>query len=147
MKRIKRRNKNKIFHDNRCRKLNASRWKDAQRKNPQAGFLNDSNRIVLQAPKELSVFDATETSLRFFENVMDRIKHCKVRATLYFDLSHVETITPDAVMYLIAIINNTKKLRVFHISCEGNMPQNPMAREVFQNTVFLSLYMPHIVVN
>ena len=144
MVRIKRRIKNKIFHDNRCRKLNASRWKDAQRKTPHAGSPNDSNRIILRAPRELSVFDATETSLRFFEDVMEKIKQCKVKAALYFDLSQVEVITPDAVMYLIAIINNTKKLRVFEISCEGNMPKNPTARAVFQDAGFFKfVYAPY----
>lgn len=136
MKRVKRRIKNKIFHDNRCRRLNASRWKDAQRKILQIGTPNDPNRIVLRAPRELSVFDATEITLGFFETVMERIKQCTVKGALYFDLSHVEHITPDAVMYLIAIINNTKRLRVYNISCEGNMPKDPTARAVFQDAGF-----------
>lgn len=144
MKQIKRRIKNKIFHDKRCQKLNASRWKRARRKQRSAGAPNDSDRIILRAPKELSVFDATESSLSFFESVMNTIKQCKFRSTLYFDLSQVEFITPDAVMYLIAIINNTKKLRVYEITCEGNMPKDPTAKEVFQDTGFLKfVYAPY----
>ncbi len=144
MKRIKRRIKNKIFHDNRCRKLNASRWKDSQRKRSKAGSPHDPKRIMLQAPRELSVFDATEMTLSFFEDVMDKIKHCKVKDVLYFDLSQIEVITPDAVMYLIAIINNTKKLRVFEITCEGNMPKSPSARAVFQDAGFFKfVYAPY----
>lgn len=136
MKNIKRRVKNKIFHDRRCRKLNVSRWKEKNRRTLSSNNSNDPHRIILHAPKELSVFEFTETSLIFFEDVMNKIKQCKLKSILYFDLSQVEIITPDAVMYLIAIINNTKKLRMFEIACEGNMPKNPTARAVFQDAGF-----------
>ena len=140
---MKRRIKNKIFHDKKCQRLCSPRANRFKRKKPKHSK-KDRKRIILTAPKELCVFDSTDTTLGFFEYVMNEIKQCQFRSTLYFDLSQVESITPDAVMYLIAIINNTKKLRMFQISCEGNMPADPAARSVFQDAGFFKfVYAPY----
>ncbi|MBR5023413.1 MAG: hypothetical protein IKY18_09570 [Oscillospiraceae bacterium] len=136
MQKIKRKNKNKIFHDSRCRKLCFSKRNPRSKKKNPNYKAGKSNRLIVCAPRELCLFDSTDTTLNFFDDVIEKIKQCGPRYTLYFDLSQVEVITPDAVMYLIAIINNTKKVRVFEIACEGNMPKNQAARAVFQDVGF-----------
>lgn len=144
MSKIKRRIKNKIFHDARCRKLCVSEKGSRSKKREPNHKAGSINRVIVSAPRELCLFDATDTSLKFFDDVMEKIKQCGPRHTLYFDLSQVEVITPDAVMYLIAIINNTKKLRIFEIACEGNMPRDPAARAVFQDVGFFKfVYAPY----
>lgn len=144
MNHIKRRIKNKIFHDNRCRKLCVAKKRYPKRTKGNAIRPIASKRIVVQAPSELCVFDATVPTLEFFDDVFTKIKQCDMHDTLYFNLSQVKKITPDAVMYLIAIINNTKKLREYQITCEGNMPVDPSAKAVFQDAGFFKfVYAPY----
>lgn len=135
MEHIKRRVKNKLFHDNRCKKLIASQKKRRRQKHTPY-TAKSLNRISLHAPAQLSMFKSPAASLEFFEAVLDKIKNCKVNTTLFFDLSQVVFITPDAIMYLIAIINNTKKLRAFKIKCQGNMPNDLIARGIFPKVGF-----------
>ncbi len=134
--------KNKIFHDKRCQRLCVSRnWKKSREKKNYSK--STSKTTLLRAPTDLSIFNNTTPSIDFFNQVITTIKHCEIKSDLYFDLSAVESITPDAVMYLIAIIKNTKRIRALEISCRGNMPRNENARKVFQEAGFFNFVYAH----
>lgn len=143
MQLLKRREKNKRFHDKRCKKLCKNRNRKKKRTHNANYRPNKSKRILLSAPPDLRIFDQTTEDVEFFNYIIDVIKHCAVKSVLYFDLSKVEVITPDAVMYLIAIIKNTKRLRMLEIRCEGNMPINEDARLVFQQAGFFKFVYAH----
>lgn len=144
MKHIRRKIKNKIFHDKRCRRLCESRNRNSASRYGKNYKQSVSKRFFVRAPKEMSLFDATGITLDFFEDVIEKIRKCSLRYTLYFDLSQVEYITPDAVMYLIAIINNTRRVRALSIHCQGNMPTNTAAKAVFEDAGFFKfVYAPN----
>lgn len=133
---LKRKIKNKIFHDKRCQKICRTRNRYKSKATTPINFSIASKKLVVHAPARMSIFEDTNSTLQFFDDITQKIKACAIRQTLYFDLSNVEYITPDVVMYLIAIINNTKRLRMLDISCEGNMPINQQARLVFEDAGF-----------
>lgn len=132
---MQRKIKNKIYHDKRCRKLTTTiraKRKHHRRPTPSASSIK---RVV--APTVLSTFDATDVTLSFFDQVKQAINSCQHGSSIYFDLSEIEHVTPDAIMYLLAIIKNNKKLRLHEINCMGNLPKNETARSVFQQVGFL----------
>lgn len=98
--------------------------------------------LYVHAPVVLSVFDSPKETLNFFKETADAIKEIKFKERLYFDLSRIETVTVDAIMYLIAFIKNTKKLKTLQIDCAGNMPINEQARSIFETCGFYQYVSP-----
>lgn len=94
----------------------------------------DPQEFYLYAPEDFSVAHNTERVVAFFEEVHDKIKRALVRDRFFFDLSAIKTVSADAVMYLVALLQNTKKLK--RIISSGNEPQNEDARQAFINSGF-----------
>lgn len=99
------------------------------------------HRII--APQSLSIFSNPTATLAFFGEVDKSLHELGVRQTLYFDLSTIETVTVDAIMYLIALIKNTKRAKTLHINCAGNMPANKTARDTFETCGFYNYVSPN----
>lgn len=97
---------------------------------------NRDKPYYLNVPTAFSLSDNINETVSFFKTVFDNIKKCKKGNKLFFDLSKVEIVTPDAIMYLIAVINNSKQLRVLNISCGGNVPDNIEARLMLEKVGF-----------
>ena len=91
-------------------------------------------RIV--APSNLDVINNTNITVDFYKEVIETIRKAGVNSQLFFDLSNIEVISPDAIMYLIAIISNTKRLKMLNINCAGNLPANPNARHEIEKSGF-----------
>lgn len=139
--------KRKRYHDAKCRKelRLRTRYRSWGRR---FGLMNavpisdsQNHRGVLfrlQAPERLDIFNDTENALAFFSRVLTSIEKCHFKDTLYFDLSQVEVITPDAIMYIIAIIKNARRIRMLNIGCAGNMPASEEARETIKQSGFFS---------
>ena len=103
-----------------------SRKEKAQRKNH-----------ILVVPKVFSLTKNSDETLAFFKKVFDTINRCKQYDWLMFDMEETEEITPDALMYLLALIKNLTKLTINKINCRGNLPQKQPARDYIQNSGFL----------
>ena len=97
-----------------------------------------SNQHILCAPKNLSLNDNEEETIDFFEKALDVGKKCSVDHSIYFDLENVENITADAVMYIIAFINNFKRLTILKTHIAGNLPNNNFARLFLEDVGFYS---------
>ena len=91
---------------------------------------------VVTAPSNLSFFSNPSETLSFFRKVNERIFDTKYRGYIYFDLSKIETVSVDAIMYLIAMIKNTKRLKAYQIDCLGNVPANENARRIIERCGF-----------
>ena len=102
----------------------------------------NKNEITLRAPSMFSIRKNTEETVRFFKDVTDKVANVKVNGSLFFDLHNVEVVTVDAIMYLIAIVRNMKRINAFHINCSGNMPKNPKAREIIETSGFYQYLIP-----
>lgn len=97
----------------------------------------------LVAPSNLSIAQNTEEALVFFADVIHMIKHCEYKDTLFFDLAQVTSITPDAIMYLIAVIKNNRVIKALSIECAGNLPLDSTARSVIEQSGFYSFVRTH----
>ena len=117
-------------------RINRGRIKKLDQPHFYARTEHKTNRIVLTAPAHLSLIGNKEETLSFFEESIRATKECKMRQTIYFDLANVVTITPDAIMYIIALVNNVKRVRTLRITCEGNMPRDKHARELIERAGF-----------
>lgn len=95
------------------------------------------NHIVM-APKVLSLTENLDETLLFFNQVLSTIKKCGVHDTIYFNLLEIETLTYDAVMYIIAIIANTRRVRLLKVACSGNVPKSREATEILEKSGFFS---------
>ena len=111
-------------------RINRGRIKKLDQPHNYSRLEHRTNRVVLSAPAHLSLISNKEETLSFFEESIRATKECRTRQTIYFDLENVETITPDAIMYLIALVNNVKRVRTLRITCEGNLPRSKEAREM-----------------
>lgn len=96
------------------------------------------NTIYLNAPKQLSLCENNGETLAFFDDAITAIKNAKFNQILYFNLEAVEVVTADAIMYLIALINNVKRVKVLKIKCRGNLPKNDNAKQFIENSGFYS---------
>lgn len=146
---INRKEKNKRFHDLKCRKELQRLTKYNKRKQPQTQMpaqgkiytVTSNGRhktYSLKAPNNLSIFNATQDAVEYFDAVMQAVKSCKIGDSIFFDLSEVKIINPDAIMYLIAIIRNTRRIKGLKIRCVGNMPKVDSAREIIEKSGFLT---------
>lgn len=90
----------------------------------------------LKAPKVFCIKENNEDSMEFFSLVFDTIKKCQKGEALFFDLSDIEIVEPGAIMYLIAVINNTRRIQMLNIKCSGNMPNDVQAKAQFERVGF-----------
>lgn len=95
-----------------------------------------SNEHYVKVPDVFSLSKNIENTVAFFAEVFRVINICSRRQKIFFDLSHIQEVTVDAIMYLIAIISNARRLQILEIECGGNMPLNNKARASFEKVGF-----------
>lgn len=95
---------------------------------------NMSKRLLV--PCNFSISQHTDDTVLFFVSTFDAIKGCKKGDDLFFDMKEVEFIDPGAIMYLIAVINNAKHVRLLRLKCSGNFPNNVIAQNVIEKVGF-----------
>ena len=107
-----------------------------RQQHPFSALQQSTHRLI--APAFLSISDNPDETLNFFDYVSRTVERCKRGDHLFFDLSQIVTITPDAIMYLIAFINNAKRIRALQISSSGNLPNDTGAKDIMLKTGFYS---------
>ena len=133
--------KQKMWHDAHSKKKLKLKTKyNKKRKNCRYQSKYNLNRNhsphILIAPRILNVIENCEETLKFFADAEETIKKCKLNDKIYFNLKNIEIISVDAIMYLIAMICNYRRIRALRIVCEGNFPQNDKAKEVIEKSGF-----------
>jgi hypothetical protein len=91
---------------------------------------------IISVPEEFSILGNMQETIGFFDKVLNVIKRCKPNERLYFDFSRVKVLSADAVMYIIAILKNVKKIRMLNIGYEGNEPEDASAKEILNKVGF-----------
>lgn len=95
-----------------------------------------SNEHYVKVPDVFSLSKNIENTVAFFAEVFRIIHICSRRQKIFFDLSHIQEVTVDAIMYLIAVISNARRLQILEIESGGNMPLNGKARASFEKVGF-----------
>lgn len=126
----------------RRRQTKIMRRKQRKKKNHYKTMSNSGNtgkrrnRMMIKAPSVFSLIQNREETIDVFNQVFEIINGCSLNDIIFFDLSEIELVTPDAIMFLIAIMNNTRRLKVLKVTCSGNLPNDKTTRSVFEKVGF-----------
>lgn len=123
-KRNKKRNKLKVLEE---KSLNSF----------SKNYDDKTNSFTFPVPLDFSFLSNPTETIDFF-NSMIRIITRKWRAPLkiYIDISNVHNLSIDALMYLLAIVNNVRNKFRSKVSIYGNCPSNPNINKLFEESGF-----------
>lgn len=97
----------------------------------------DRQSIVVQTPpKHFSLVDNPEETMRFFMDFANEINRNQYGTHFFVDSRNVETVTVDALIYLIAILQNDKVNNYLRYSFAGSYPENEEARRIYTESGF-----------
>jgi len=99
------------------------------------------------APHEFSVISNPESTYDYFSKIVEEIQNRKFKEIFFFDLSEVEKISVDAIMYVLALMRNIKNKEVFKYTFKGNQPISEKANRLLMESGFfkyVSSNNPHI---
>lgn len=148
---MKRKKQRKAWLDNQSRKYQKAKYHKKRRshgiyvssaalseqsKSDQLYFrVNESLKLV---PRIFSFVNNTAETIDFFDDVVIEIKQKKYKNNFYIDSKNVEEVSVDALIYLIAIMQNITINYQMKYSFRGNLPNNNTAAEVYNNSGFMS---------
>lgn len=98
-----------------------------------------NKRVEFKAPLNFSIINnATETLTFFNEIIAFIVNRQNFGKRIYIDISSITDLTIDALMYLLAIVNNLNENFKNRFSFSGNAPANPEIRKLFSESGFYS---------
>lgn len=95
-----------------------------------------TEKFTANAPRVLSAILNPEEVNNFFSSIINEIKLKKYNELFFFNLSNVEVLTIDAIMYVLAIIRNIKGREIFKYIFKGNQPLNKEANKLLLESGF-----------
>lgn len=102
-------------------------------------FNTETKHVEFKAPLNFSFIDNPESTINFFNEVIAFITSKRnFGKRLYIDISKIENLTIDALMYLLAIVNNLNNNFQGRFLFSGNAPANPKIRKLFNESGFYS---------
>lgn len=114
---------------------NANHYLDFESATSSKSFQNDKP-IIVKAPEVFDLINNTKGTTAYFAEVQRKISRCMPKSHLFFDLSETKSVSVDAIMYLIALIYNTKKIQLLGINCSGNEPREKSALDTLNQAGF-----------
>ena len=87
-------------------------------------------------PTVFSLVDNPEDTIKFFNDLLDKIKNRNTPMKVFVDSSNVQRVTVDALIYLHAIICNDNRGTIYKCSFSGNYPTDELARRDYINSGF-----------
>ena len=96
---------------------------------------------TFEAPVNFSIINNDEDTIKVFNDAIKCIMSSEDqkdrKKKLYFDLSKIKKLTIEAIMYLLAIINNLSEQHNRKCIFTGNLPENPFAQQKIIQSGFL----------
>lgn len=99
---------------------------------------DNHNPCKFEAPPVFSIKNNPEQTITFFNDILYKRKEHICGMQFFIDSSKVEKVTVDALMFLIAIITDTKSNIRYKFGFEGNFPICANARKVYDECGFTS---------
>jgi anti-sigma regulatory factor (Ser/Thr protein kinase) len=93
---------------------------------------------VFVAPLSFSIKDNPQNTIEFFNKILEKRREHKFDARFTIDVSQVIELDESALLYLIAIVNDTKSNEKFRNRFRGNFPEDGLAKERFVSSGFLN---------
>lgn len=119
-------------------------WKKKRKNNAHSSRLNRSDKDKKQnvftatAPQRFSIKDNSQEMVSFFNKVLEFTNTAAENSIVFFDLSQIEYISVDAIIYLLAVIKDLQKIGLTRHSFFGNLPQQEAAKNIFVQSGFLN---------
>lgn len=141
---------NKSWLDKRSRKLQNRKYhkrthshtstdkslkSDIETKDNYIHTTNESRKTV---PSTFSFLDNTSETIDFFNEIVLEIKQRKFKNYFFIDSANVTSVTVDALIYQIAIMQNIKINYEMKYTFRGNLPQNIQSGAIYQESGFMS---------
>ena len=98
---------------------------------------------VFVPPKQFSILNNPAETINFFNYILDiikkipRIKNSQSIYLLMIDMTEVQNITGDALMYLLTVMKNTKMQQDRKIIWKGNFPKDEKFNQFLRASGFL----------
>lgn len=92
----------------------------------------------LVAPKAFSILKNPQGTLDFFRKIISLVSNRNSDAKIYLDVSEVEYLSIDAIMYTLALMYNLKRGGPIKYSFSGNLPIAKKPREMMEQCGFLN---------
>lgn len=97
----------------------------------------DNKPVVIQTPpKNFSLLNNPEETMGFFVDFKREIDRNQRNTAFFVDSKNVESVTVDALIYLIAILQNDKLNNNLKYSYSGNFPENEEAKRIYTECGF-----------
>lgn len=99
---------------------------------------------VFTTPKKFSILNNPEETIEFFNEILKviknipSIKNSRHVYLLKIDMMQIESITGDALMYLLTVMKNTKMQKEKRIIWKGNFPKNDSLNKFLKKSGFLN---------
>lgn len=143
---------NKTWLDYKSRKLNKKkRYKKKNKNYLDKSSSNNTNYLKTEkehylyqahtlntAPSNFSLINNTMETISFFNKLISEIRQKTFRKTFFIDSSNVENVTVDALIYLIAIMQNIQINYDMKYTFKGNLPKKDVAAFIYKNSGFMS---------
>lgn len=138
------------------RKIKRKRWLDRRSvilgkkktKRNKVGFsykkVGNTNKAankrtyIATAPSIFSFIENTEETNQFFLNIVQEMKKKIYNQLFFIDSSKVNTVTTDALIYILALLYNIKLNQILKYSFKGNLPANKQAEKVYIDSGFVN---------
>jgi len=122
------------------------KWKKERRKKIPQNKIDTSVKFLhrdrlpdktIDVPEHFSLINNPKDTIKFFDDLIAMI-YSKVKQRVYMNMKHVQIITVDALIYLLAVIKNMRAKGIVHKNpIKGNYPDNKEANLVFRRSGFL----------
>lgn len=102
-----------------------------------SNYSDTNNRYEYTAPLNFSLINNPIETTDFFSRIISiSINKRNYKKRIFIDVSRITTLTIDALMYLLAIINNMKVHFKKNLSISGNAPEDSKVRKLFSESGF-----------
>lgn len=95
------------------------------------------NKTIKTVPENFSFLTNPEETIDFFAGIIEEIQKRKFREEFFFDSSNVKNVSVDALIYLIAIMQNIKVNREMQYTFKGNLPECEDAKKIYRESGFM----------
>ena len=133
MKKIKgskRKYRRKLWLDHRSRKLINKNKKRRKKRSRQ------KHQTLLPLPEHFSLTGNTEVTMGFLMKLSKTIDKAGRGSHIFIDSRNVKIVTVEALIYLIASIQNNHACAVKKITCRGNYPRDKEAKKIYLTSGF-----------
>lgn len=138
----------KKYQDKKNLKIRTARKKNKKfNRNSKKKLNNKKPNEVFTVPQEFSIINNPNETISFFNKIIksvERIRNFQKQKnnnsfirTFLIDMNNTDSITSDALMYLLTIIKNTRGTKILPINWIGNFPKEASVKEYLKRSGYL----------